>query len=72
MTTTIEEQYDHSFIDRDEFLTLCRLLVIGDKDGFGYYVKDGKIFSTDPAWPSQIIREGFNEKFSHVIWYFNH
>lgn len=52
----------------NDFLEMCKDGSIIDYDGIGYYGYSDKM-SRVQAIPSEILKEGINDKFTHVIWF---
>jgi len=52
----------------EEFIEHVKNGVFVDTDGHGYYA-NSKFFSTEYAWPSELLKGNVLEGWTHVAWF---
>lgn len=55
-------------LDKNEFISYVRCGGFIDYDGFGRY-SDGVYEYDEIVKPSKVLKDGWNKKYTHVVWY---
>lgn len=61
-------EYDDLYT-KDDFIMLVNEGCFIDYDGYGRYSDGIYVFRGGIVYPSDITTKGWNNKFSHIVWY---